>query len=209
MSIAIGVMGHSGSGKTYSLRNLNPKDTFYIDADGKGLNWKGWKKSYNAENKNYFRCDDPQQIVNLLPKIDAEQKQIKVIVIDTVNGCMIGDEMRRLREKGYDKWQDLAQSVYYIVKNAHLLRDDLTIILNFHIQTEEDGFTHILTNGKKLNKIQLETMLNNLLLSKVVDGKYIFETVANHSTAKTYAGAFKDEMIPNDIVEVIKVLKEY
>lgn len=209
MSIVIGLMGNSGTGKTYSLRNLDPKETFYIDADGKGLNWKGWRNSYNTKNKNYFRNDDPQQILGLLSTIDKQQKHIKVIVVDTVNGCMVGDEMRRMKEKGYDKWQDLAQSVYYIVKNSHLFREDLTIILSFHAQIEEDGFTHILTNGKKLNKIQLETMLNNLLLSKKIDDKFVFETTANNSTAKTYAGAFDTETIPNDIMEVIKVLKEY
>ena len=99
-----------------------------------------------------------------------------------------------------DKWQDLAQCVYYIVKDSCLFRDDLTVILIFHIQTEEDGFVHILTNGKKLNKIQLEGMLNNLLLSKKTDEGYVFETASHNSTAKTYAGAFESDTIPNDIV---------
>lgn len=103
----------------------------------------------------------------------------------------------------------MAQSVYYIVKNSCLYRDDLAIILIFHTQTEEDGFTHILTNGKKLNKIQLETMLNNVLLSKVTEDGYVFETVCHNSTAKTYAGAFDTETIPNDIVPVIKAINEF
>lgn len=108
-----------------------------------------------------------------------------------------------------DKWQDLAQCVYYIVKDSCLFRDDLTVILIFHTQTEDDGFTHILTNGKKLNKIQLEGMLNNLLLAKKTDEGYIFETTSHNSTAKTYAGAFESETIPNNIVEVINTLKKF
>ena len=47
------ITGASGSGKTTSLRNLNYKEAFYIDADGKGLSWKGWRKQYCKENKNY------------------------------------------------------------------------------------------------------------------------------------------------------------
>ena len=129
--------------------------------------------------------------------------------MDTINGIMIGDEMRRMKEKGYDKWQDLSQAVYYIVHDANTYREDLVVILVAHVQVEEDGFTHILTNGKKLNKIQLETMLNNVLLAKVIDGKYVFETKANNSTAKTYAGAFEEPTIDNDILEVIKALDEY
>ena len=52
MSKTILIMGESGSGKTTSMRNLNPEETFYIDADKKGLNWKGWKEQYNSEKKN-------------------------------------------------------------------------------------------------------------------------------------------------------------
>ena len=209
MSIAICIMGQSGVGKTYSMRNLNPKETFYIDADGKGLNWKGWRNSYNVANKNYFKSDSPDQIVSLLKQIDEKQKHIKYIVVDTINGIMIGDEMRRMKDKGYDKWQDLSQAVYYIVHDANIYREDLTVILVAHVQIEEDGFSHILTNGKKLNKIQLETMLNNVLLAKKIEGKYVFETTSNNSTAKTYAGAFDSEVIENDIVKVIEAIKQF
>ena len=36
MAKVIGVIGESGAGKTTSLRNLDPKTTFYIDCDKKG-----------------------------------------------------------------------------------------------------------------------------------------------------------------------------
>lgn len=39
MSKVICIMGESGSGKTTSMRNLDPKTTYYIDADKKGLSW--------------------------------------------------------------------------------------------------------------------------------------------------------------------------
>ena len=55
MSKVICIAGESGSGKTTSMRNLDPKSTYYIDADKKGLSWKGWRKQYNKENKNYLR----------------------------------------------------------------------------------------------------------------------------------------------------------
>lgn len=209
MSKAICIMGQSGMGKTYSMRNLNPKETFYMDCDGKGLNWKGWKSQYNLANKNYYRCDDPNTILNLIRQIDEKQKHIKYVVVDTINGIMIGDEMRRMKDKGYDKWQDLSQAVYYIVHDSNTFREDLTIILVAHVQVEDDGFTRILTNGKKLNKIQLESMLNNVLLAKKEEGRFVFETTSNNSTAKTYAGAFESDTIDNDIVAVIKALDEF
>ena len=203
------IIGTSGSGKTTSLEKLDPKQTFYIDADGKGLSWKGWRKQYNKENKNYFQCDAPEQIFSLMQTIDEKQKQIKFLVIDTLNGCMVADEMRRSKEKAYDKWVDLAQSVYNIVDYSNKMRDDLTVILIGHTQTSDDGFTCMLTNGRKLNKICLESKMTTVLLSRINDnGEYVFETRARNSTAKTPRGAFDVDEIPNDITLVIDALKD-
>ena len=213
MSKIICIMGESGSGKTTSLRTLPPNETFFIDADGKGLSWKGWRTQYSIANKNYFKTDIPANILHVMQKIDKEQKQFKYLVVDTLNGVMVGDEMRRAREKGYDKWMDLAQSVYNIVTLANTMRDDLTVIFTAHTQTDiEDtgyNFTHIKTNGKKLNKICLESKMNTVLLAKCVGGKYIFETAANNSSTKTPMGAFEEKEIPNDIMLVINALKDY
>ena len=204
------IIGTSGSGKTTSLEKLDPKQTFYIDADGKGLSWKGWRKQYNKENKNYFQCDAPEQIFSLMQTIDEKQKQIKFLVIDTLNGCMVADEMRRSKEKVYDKWVDLAQSVYNIVDYSNKMRDDLTVILIGHTQTSDDGFTCMLTNGRKLNKICLESKMTTVLLSRINDnGEYVFETRARNSTAKAPRGAFDVDEIPNDITLVIDALKDF
>lgn len=209
MSKAIMVLGTSGSGKTTSMRNLDPKTTFYIDADGKGLSWKDWRKQYNNKNKNYYRSDDAIAIYSIMQQIDAQQKHIKTLVIDTLNGIMVGDEMRRIKDKGYDKWMDLAQSVYNIVDYSNKMRDDLTVILLGHTQTSEDGFTCMLTNGRKLNKICLESKVNTVLIAKQIDGEYVFETRSSNSTAKTPMGTFDTDTIPNDITIVIKALEEF
>lgn len=213
MSKVICIMGESGSGKTTSMRNLNPKETCYIDCDGKGLSWKGWRNQYNVENKNYLNTDSAKATYNLMVKINNERPEIKYLVIDTLNGIMIGDEMRRFKEKGYDKWQDLAQSVYQIVDTANKLREDLTVIFTAHTQTESDDngymFTRIKTNGKKLNKICLESKFTTVLLAKKKGDRYIFETQSNNSTAKSPMGAFEAAEIENDIVKVIEALNEY
>lgn len=210
MSRALMIIGPSGSGKTTSLEKLDPKQTFYIDADGKGLSWKGWRNQYNKANKNYFQCDDPNQIFSLMQQIDTQQKQIKYLVVDTLNAIMVGDEMRRIKEKGYDKWVDLSSCVYNIVDYSNKMRDDLTVILIGHTQTSEDGFTCMLTNGRKLNKICLESKMTTVLLAHVNDnGEYVFDTKAKHSTAKTPRGAFDSDEIPNDITIVLEALKDF
>ena len=213
MAKIIGIMGESGSGKTTSMRNLDPASTYYIDCDKKGLSWRGWKKQYNPESKNYKCTDDQAVILNLLVGINEKCPNIKTVVIDTVNGIMVADEMRRSREKGYDKWLDLAVSVYSLIDYALTMRDDITVIFVCHSQTVRDDngymFTSIKTNGQKLSKIGLETKFPMVLFAKVIDGQYVFETQANFSTAKTPMGMFDSKTIPNDIAEVIKVMEEY
>jgi len=215
MSRAIAVMGESGSGKTTAMRTLDPKETYYIDCDGKGLSWKGWRQQYNKENVNYFRSDNQDSIVALMSRISEKKPEIKNIVIDTANSIMVADEFRRMKEKGYDKWQDLAMSVYTITTTASKLRDDLNVIVLFHVQIEKDEntgrqFTRILTNGKMLNKVGLEKYFTTVLLSKRDEnGEYVFETKTNNSTVKTPLDAFDKDQIPNDMQAVLDVLSEY
>lgn len=214
MSKVICIMGESGSGKTTSMRNLPPEETYYIDCDKKGLSWKGWRASYNTEKKNYIQSDDADYILNtIIAGINRQRPNIHYIIIDTINGIMVGDEMRRAKEKGYDKWVDLAQCVWNMVDQAPTFRDDLTIIFTAHTQTERDDsgymFTRIKTSGKKIDKICLESKFTTVLLAKAVGGKYVFETHAKNSTAKSPMGAFETDEIDNDIMKVIEALKEY
>ena len=215
MSKCIGLMGESGSGKTTSMRNLDPKTTFYIDCDKKGLSWKGWKKAYSTDKKNYYKTDLIGTVATLLDKINSQDnmKHIKVVVVDTLNALMVADEVRRMKEKGFDKWQDLAQCIWQLIDQAMALRDDLTIIFVCHSQTqkEDDGytFTRIKTSGKKLDKLCIETKLTTVLHAVCEGGEYKFKVHSDNSTAKTPMGAFEDDEIENDITKVLEALKEY
>ena len=212
MAKLIGIYGEPGTGKSTSLRNLPPSETLYIDADMKGLNWKGWKKEYNGDNKNYLKTNFPQLAIKYLQL--AEKGTYKYVVIDTVNNLMVSDEMRRCKEKGYDKWMDLAACIWELVDLPGILRDDLTVILLFHSQTDytEDGyrFTKIKTNGRKTEKNNIDSKFNWLLRTvKQDDGKYYFETTSHNSTTRTPMDAFEEDYIPNDIMKVIEVMEEY
>lgn len=213
MARLLGIMGEPGTGKSTSLRGLNPAETYYCDCDGKGLNWRGWRDQYSEDKKNYKKTSFPQIVIKCLDNISEKAPHIKYFVVDTVNNLMVSDEMRRCREKGYDKWMDLASSIWDLVDKPGGLRDDLTVILLFHTQTEmtDSGyeFTRIKTNGRKTEKNNIDSKFNWLLRSVKIDGKYYFETTAKNSTARTPLDAFQEENIPNNVVEVIKVMEEY
>lgn len=214
MSKVIGVMGESGSGKTTSMRNLDPKTTFYIDCDKKGLSWKGWKKQY-IKDENYFTTDSPTNVLQILKAVNNNEKyqHIRTVVIDTINGVMVAEEMRNAKVNGFGKWTDLAQYVWSIFDYCLTMRDDLNVIILAHSITDTDDngvvFTHIRTNGRKLEKIVLESKLTTVLLALCKDGKYIFKTSADRSSVKTPMGSFNTDEIDNDIVKVIKALEEF
>ena len=218
MSKVIGCMGESGSGKTTAMRNLPPTETFYIDCDKKGLNWKGWRKQYSVDNKNYFATDSFSTCKALMDKVDKSEnfRHIKYLVIDTINGMMVAEEMRILAMQGGDKrsaWTDLASNGWDIINKALTLRDDLTVIILCHSETisDDNGIikTRIKTNGRKLEKLVLESKMTTVIWSVRQDGKYKFILSADGSTCKVPMGAFETDECDNDIMIVIKALEDY
>lgn len=212
MATSLLIIGESGAGKTTSLRTLNPETTLIIDADRKGASWRGWKKQYNTENKNFLQTSKVPVIEKIMKKVNDELTHIKVLVIDGLSTVMVDDEVERMKEKGYDRWISLAQCIWGLVSYAPLMRDDLTVVFIGHSQTERDEngyeFTRLKTSGRKLDKLTVESKFNTVLLAKCVDGKHIFETYANRSTAKSPLGCF-DKVIENDMKAVIDSLIKY
>ena len=218
MAKVIGVMGESGAGKTTAMRNLPNKSTFYLDCDKKGLNWKDWKKQYNENLKNYIKSDSFSTVATMLDRINTEDtfKNIKFIVIDTLNGLMVAEEMRILAMQSGDKrsaWSDLAQNGWAIINKALAMRDELTIIILCHSETisDDNGIirTRIKTNGRKLEKLVLESKMTTVIWSVRQDGKYKFILSADGSTCKVPLGAFDQDECENDIMLVIKALEAY
>ena len=218
MAKVIGVMGESGSGKTTAMRNLPADQTFYLDCDKKGLNWKGWKKQYNLEKPNYYSSDSFTIISGILRKINEEEKfkHIRYVVIDTINGLMVAEEMQILAMQSGDKrsaWSDLAQNGWKIVNQALEMRDNLTVIILCHSETisDENGIvrTRIKTNGRKLEKLVLESKMTTVVWAVRQDGKYKFILSADGSTCKVPLGSFQTDECENDIMIVIKALEDF
>jgi len=226
MAKVIGVMGESGSGKTTAMRTLPAKETFYLDCDKKGLNWKGWKGQYqdimskgnDPEKGYYLRSDIFATVSSALRHVndDDRYKRIRYVVIDTLNGLMVAEEMKILAMQSGDKrsaWSDLAQNGWNIINQALELREDLTVIILCHSETisDDNGIirTRIKTNGRKLEKLVLESKMTTVVWSVRQDGKYKFILSADGSTCKVPLGAFDQDECENDIMVVIKALEEY
>ncbi len=226
MAKVIGVMGESGAGKTTAMRNLPCTETFYLDCDKKGLNWKGWRNQYqnimdggDDPDRGYYLCSDVFAAVSsALRHINEDEryKRIKYVVIDTLNGLMVAEEMKILAMQSGDKrsaWSDLAQNGWSIINQALELRSDLTVIILCHSETisDDNGIirTRIKTNGRKLEKLVLESKMTTVVWAVRQDGKYKFILSADGSTCKVPLGAFETDECDNDIMKVITALEEY
>ena len=229
MAKTIGIFGMSGDGKSTSIcinpdgtynptdyHGMNPETTVIFNCDRKSLPFKStdW-----TEGKNLFSISDETKIKELIKGISsAPSAKIKTIIIDTINGIMVDKEMFESRKMTYDKWMDLAKGIYELIDIANNLRNDLTIYFLGHVSlfTDVDGNESkcLVTNGKKLEKIRLESKLPIVLFTNVDkgtngDNKHYFETKKNRSTAKTPLGMFEEFLIPNSLKLVDDKIRAY
>ena len=75
----IGIVGSTGTGKSTSIKHLNPEETYIINVAKKELPFKGSESLYNAEKKNYKEIDDAVEITRQLQKISQNAPHIKNI----------------------------------------------------------------------------------------------------------------------------------
>jgi len=139
MSNIIGLGGFSGSGKSTSLKYLDPSSTFIISITPKQLAIPGFRKNYKKFNivdgkpvGNYFNSSKLPNILKIMEIVNA-MPHIKVLVVDDMNYLLSMEVMDRASEKGWDKHTEMAQHYYSFLKNAMNLRDDLYVILISHI----------------------------------------------------------------------------
>jgi hypothetical protein len=214
------ICGKSGSGKSTSGSNLDPKSTLWLNCDQKPLPIKGWKKNYSKENKNYATASSLVDIVNTLKVIPEKAKHIKTIVIDTINRVMTDKVMGERHIKGFEKWASLSGGIYDIFTVINqVVPDDVDVFVLSH---SDEGYTDmgaqyrkVMTAGKQLDKIVLESMSSVVLFTHIEsDGKgkneYFFQTQTDGvSTAKSPAGMFEDYQIPNDLKMVKDTMHKY
>lgn len=218
------IMGPSGSGKSASIRTLNPKETVIINALGKSLPFKNSKKSYSVWNKetnpegNMVNTSNSTAILKWMDHINRDLPDVKNIVLDdnTHNSSM--EYIRRIRETTWDKFNDIASNMVGIVEKAKSLREDLTVFVLHHTKETGDGIidekqTKAMTLGKLVDEkmSSYEAFFTTVLLAKKkkVDNKieYVFLTQDADSTAKTPMGMFEQAEIPNDLNLVKEAVK--
>lgn len=214
MSNLILILGQSGTGKSTSIRNMDSEDTFIIQTVNKPLPFKGFKKSYPIMDKDRkgkrLVTDNYDKIIGCLKYLN-NNKDIKNIIIDDFQYVISGEFMVRAKEKGFDKFTEMAQHYYMIIDIASRLREDLNIFFLSHNEQKEDGTSKVKTIGKMLDeKITIEGLFTIVLNTVIQDNKYYFQTQNNgFNTTKSPLGMFDEQLIENDLKLVTEKINEY
>jgi len=216
MSNTVLIIGQSGSGKSTSLRTLDPKSTFIINVLDKALPFRGFKKNYQAvtkENKqgNYFSANDWTHVVRCINMVDKERPDITTLIIDDWQYILAYEFMRRVSEKGFDKFSELANHGWSTINACLMTRPNLTCFILAHSDVDNTGRSKCKTIGKMLDeKITIEGLFNTVLHSRVVDGEYLFQTQYDGEyLAKSPIEMFDNFLIPNDLKMVKEKLESY
>lgn len=218
MSNAILVLGKTGSGKSTSIEKLNPEETFIVNVVGKDLPFKGGKKKYNKDAKNYFEATNHSKIVNTMKAISEKAPHIKTLIIDDFQYVM-SYEFMTTKTTGFDKFNEIAEHAFAIINTAKNLRDDLTVVFLAHTEENVDSLGQksykIKTIGKLLDdKITIEGLFTVVLMAEQRDDgqtvTYGFKTRGGvRDTVKSPKDMFEEEYIENDLQLVLDKIREY
>lgn len=207
MSIAAFILGESGTGKSTSLRSMDPANTLLIQAIKKPLPFRssGWKY-LSKEGGNILVCDNSAQIIAAM-----HRTQRQIIVIDDFQYVLANEFMRRTDERGFDKFTDIGKHAWDILCAASGLPDHVRVYILSHTETSESGRVKAKTIGRMLDeKITIEGMFSIVMRTCVINGQYLFSTKNNGSdTVKTPLGLFDADHIDNDLAAVDAAIVDY
>lgn len=212
MAIPVLVMGRSGSGKTYSLKNFKPDEIGVISVEKGRLPFKSEIKvakipkygDGTEDAKSYGAINRAKYV--WLEKAIAKAKA-KSIAIDDSQYLLVNELFDRAYEKGYDKFVQMAANFRELIHFINELEEeDKIVYFLHHTDTDTDGREKAKTIGRMLDeKLTVEGCFDIVIYCE--DHKF-FTQSNGQSTAKTPEDMF-DMEIPNDLKAVDEAIREY
>lgn len=211
MSNLIVILGESGTGKSTSIRNLDPNSTFIVNVLSKPLPFRGYRSNYSTEKKNYLESDSYSDILKWLDAINKKALHIKTIVIDDFSFLMNNEFMRRCRERGFDKFTEMAVNMFDILELCKNFRPDLLCYVMCHTEKDHAGIIKPKTVGKMTaDYVGIAERVSIVLHTQIIDMQHKFLT-QNDGThvAKSPMDMFPDMYIDNDLSNIRMLMDDY
>lgn len=211
MALPVLIMGRSGSGKTFSLKNFGPEEVGVISVEKGRLPFKSDIKTIrvpafeNSTDFNTYAQANAAKYSWILQIIN--KAKTKSVVIDDSQYLLVNELFDRAAEKGYDKYVQMAANFRNLIHSINMLDDDGKIVYFLHhSEADTDGREKVKTIGKMLDeKLTIEGCFDIVLYCQ--DHKF-FTQANGQSTAKSPEGMF-DLEIPNDLKAVDVAIREY
>lgn len=181
MGTPVLILGDSGAGKSYSLRNFTPDEVILLQCIPKMLPFRatGWKLNGkdlpdgSVQRGNIIRFDAWDAVLDSINRM-VISKTRRVLVIDDFQVVMQHENMMRAYQTGYQKFTEMADHVWQIIMAATRLPDDFRVYFLAHTE-ESDGKIRMKTTGKMLNeKLTPEGYFSIVLRAIKKDGKHVF-----------------------------------
>jgi hypothetical protein len=199
MGLPVLIMGKSGSGKTYSIKEMDPESVGIFSVEKSRLPFR--KKFHVANNATYAK---------IIKALSAPK--LKTYIVDDSQYLMANDMFDKAKVAGYGKFTDMAKNfrdlIHFINTKAP---DDVIVYFLHHTETDSNtGEVKAKTCGKMLdNQLTVEGCFNVVLLATIEDKKHYFVTQSDGTTTAKSPEGMLEEKIPNDLAAVDSAIREY
>lgn len=194
------ILGESGSGKTYSLKHMDPEKVGVFSVRKGTLPFPEGKSFKIAKKASY------EVIYNVL-----KNPTMKTYVVDDSQYLMVNEYFRKANDSGYQKYTSIGKNFSDLLEYiAYQVPDDVVVYFLHHTQITSDGRIKAKTVGQMLdNYLTLEGCVDVVLLAQTDGQTHYFMTQSDGSnTAKSPEGMFELK-IPNDLNFVNNRIREY
>jgi hypothetical protein len=198
MGLPVLILGESGSGKTYSVKNMDPAKVGIFMVEKPRLPFR-----------NEFRCVKNAGYSVILKAL-ADPK-LKAYVIDDSQYLLVNEFFDRASEVGYQKFTDMALNfrnlVHFVIRKTP---DDVIVYFLHHTETDGNGRIKAKTIGKMLDeKLTVEGCFDIVLRTEIdTEGHWFRTRSTGYDPTKSPEDMFP-ERIPNDLALVDATIREY
>lgn len=211
MALGVLIIGRSGQGKTYSLKNFSRDEVNIISVEKGRLPFKNdlqvikVPESFGESEKTSAAAINAAKYAWIINSIKTAPA--KVVVIDDSQYLMVNELFDRASEKGYDKFTEMAAKFRNLIHAINKLEEeDKIVYFLHHSEADTDGREKVKTIGKMLDeKLSVEGCFDIVIYCQ--DHKF-FTQSNGQSSAKSPEGMF-DLEIPNDLKAVDAAIREY
>ncbi|MBO7669708.1 MAG: AAA family ATPase [Oscillospiraceae bacterium] len=203
MAIPVLIIGKSGSGKSASLRNLDPEKTAVINVLGKPMPFR--------DRLSKYVTDDYGKVIGAIKKTTRP-----VIVIDDAGYLLTNQFMRGHANAGagngvFILYNQIGDNFWQLINFVMTMPGDQRVYVLMHEDKNDLGEVKPKTIGRMVDeKVCLEGMFTIVLRCMMSDGKHVFRTQTDGTdVAKTPMGMFEAMEIDNDLAAVDAAICDY